>query len=337
MKNKKFIIIAASLLIILVMLIVTFLYAPIWGSSKAKEFSIKKGASSKKVALILKDNNVFPFPNLFLASATLLGYSRNLNSGDYLITEKSSLLGIFKTLKEGKGAKVIVTIIEGLTAKQIFEELKKSKLQNDGNYQIYFTDKNFINSVNLPQEAKNLEGFLFPETYHFSRFSNEKQILKKMIATFQLRAAEQLNNAKDTKLSFYELLTMASIIEKETSKDNEKAKIASVFYNRLKRGYKLQTDPTVIYGIKNFNGNLTKKDLITPSPYNSYLNKGLPPTPISNPGLVAIKAATNPAKTKYLYFVGKGDGTSYFSKNLKEHNRVVRKYQKTRQKEYRSY
>ena len=138
--------------------------------------------------------------------------------------------------------------------------------------------------------------------------------------------------AEEMDISLQEIITLASIVEKETGQGKERPMIASVFLNRLKKRMRLESDPTVIYGIKAFNGNLTKKDLAEPGPYNTYVIRGLPPGPITNPGLAAIRAVLYPAKTDYLYFVSKNDGTHYFSKTLKEHNRAVNKYQKNRRR-----
>ena len=332
---KKFFIFATG---IILLLIVGYLFLPLWGTSQTTHFSIQKGSSTKSIAHILKKKKIFFSPNLFILTVKIFNKSKQINSGDYTINKKKSIWQLLRILEKGKGKNVKITIQEGLRATQIIEILKASELDNNKNYEIYFKDASFLRKNKIPLEAKTPEGFLFPETYHFSRFTTEKQVLQKMIATFFKQIPKELQKSHSSGLSFYELLKLASIVEKETSFKEDKKKIASVFYNRLNRGIRLQTDPTVIYGIKNFDGNLTKKHLKTPDPYNSYLNKGLPPTPISNPGLDAINAVLNPDKTNYLYFTGKGDGSSYFSTNLKEHNRAVEKYQRSgRKKDYRSF
>ena len=308
--------------------IASYLFLPLWGTSQTTQFSIQRGSSTKSVAIILKEKNIFSYPNLFILTVKIFNKSKQINSGDYTIDKKISIWQLFRILETGKGKNIKITIQEGLRSTQIFEILKASELNNNKNYEIYFEDVSFLRKNKLPPEAKNLEGFLFPETYHFSRLTTEKQVLQKMIATFFEKVPEKFQNNRSTGLSFYKLLILASIVEKETSFKADKKKIASVFYNRLNKGIGLYTDPTVIYGIKNFDGNLTKKHLKTPNPYNSYLNKGLPPTPISNPGVEAMNSVLYPEKTNYLYFIGKGDGSSYFSTNLKEHNKAVEKYQR---------
>ena len=334
MRKKKYIFAISSILLLLS----GYFFLPLWGSSLSIQFTIPKGSNTKTIAHILKEKKIFFYPNLFILTARIFNKSKRIHSGDYELNNKISTWQLLRMLEEGKGKILKITIQEGLRAEEIFAKLKASELDNNKNYKVYFRNKAFLRKNKLPPEAKTLEGFLFPETYHFSRFATEKQVLQKMIATFFEKIPKEFQNNFSTDLSFYQLLILASIVEKETSFKPEQKKIASVFYNRLKKDIKLQTDPTVIYGIKNFDGNLTRKHLKTPNPYNSYLNKGLPPSPISNPGLDSINAALYPEKTKYLYFTGKGDGTSYFSTNLKEHNRAVEKYQRSgRKKDYRSH
>ena len=168
-----------------------------------------------------------------------------------------------------------------------------------------------------------------PETYRFPKSASAGEIIAKMISTFleKIEPIKRKNESKKT-LEFGETVTLASIIEKETGNKDEYRLISAVFHNRLQKGMLLQADPTVIYGLPDFDGNITKKDLSYDSPYNTYRYRGLPPGPISNPGLLAIEAAYNPAKSDYLYFVAtKSEGKHYFSNNLPEHNRAVRKYQ----------
>ena len=177
--------------------------------------------------------------------------------------------------------------------------------------------------------ADSLEGYLFPETYHFGKFTTEATLVKIMIDTFKERALKKefLQRARKIGFTYHEIITLASLIEKETGKDSERKQISSVFHNRLKKNMPLQTDPTVIYAIENFDGNIRKRDLKIDSPYNTYRYKGLPPGPIASPGLKSIVAALYPEKTTNLYFVSRQDGSHQFSATLNEHNRAVQKYQ----------
>ena len=185
----------------------------------------------------------------------------------------------------------------------------------------------WIDSLNIPSDS--LEGYLFPETYHFSKQTSEHKIIHTMVDAFKKRVINQelLDRVQRSGLSLHEIITLASLIEKETGLNEERKHISSVFHNRLRKNMRLQTDPTVIYAINEFNGNIRKKDLNINSPYNTYRYKGLPPGPIASPGLKSITAALNPIKTNHLYFVSRKDGSHHFSSSLEEHNHAVRRYQ----------
>jgi UPF0755 protein len=187
-----------------------------------------------------------------------------------------------------------------------------------------------LNHHGSGKTLSTLEGYLFPDTYYLIKEMPPEEIIKMMIHQFRKVFRPELESiAFEKGISQREAVILASIIEKETPLSEEKPFISAVLYNRLKKRMPLQSDPTVIYGIKDFNGNLTKEDLLKPSPYNTYLITGLPPTPICNPGKDSILAALHPAPVPYLYFVSKNDGSHYFSSNIKDHNRAVSKYQKS--------
>ena len=178
-------------------------------------------------------------------------------------------------------------------------------------------------------DARSLEGYLFPNTYYIHRGMQEREIIRKMVGEFwKIMTPELQQEIKQKKFSIHEIITLASIIEKEAQVAEERELISAVYNNRLKIKMKLDSDPTVIYGLKNFNGNLTKVDLQKDTPYNTYKRRGLPPGPIANPGKSSILAAIRPADVKYLYFVARNDGTHKFSTTYKEHQRAVREYQK---------
>jgi UPF0755 protein len=196
-------------------------------------------------------------------------------------------------------------------------------------YDELFTDST-LRKLSGIQGLKTLEGVIYPETYFIAQESSEREILGLMIQEFsnrftQLRSETPAEGGKQ--LSDHQLLILASMIEKETGTAEDRPLIAGVFHNRLRLGMKMQSDPTVIYGITNFDGNLTRKHLETPTPFNTYTEMGLPPTPISNPGWDSLHSALQPASVKYLYFVARGDGSSAFSRTLREHQRAVWKYQ----------
>jgi UPF0755 protein len=177
-------------------------------------------------------------------------------------------------------------------------------------------------------EAPSLEGYLFPSTYYVTRRTTPAELVRRMVRQFQESTRDlDWSGAADRKLSRHQIITLASIIEKETSQDDERPLVAAVFSNRLARRIPLQSDPTIIYALPNFNGNLRRVDLGVKSPYNTYRVAGLPPGPIANPGLASLEAALHPAPVKYLYFVSKNDGTHYFSSTLAEHQKAVARYQ----------
>ena len=307
--------------------------------SKVIKFTIQKGNSLIDTTKILREKKLLQSSTLLLIVAKVLQKERGIKEGIYIIDKPISLLGILNLLEKGIGEIVKITIREGLNAREIFKILRESKLKNKGNYDSFFHNKEFMMKNSLPKEVTSLEGFLFPDTYFFSHNTSEEKLLSFLIKNFFQNITPQIKkDIQESKYNFYDIIKLASIIEKETSAPSDAGLIASVFHNRLERGMRLQADPTVIYGIKNFNGNLTRKHLRQPHPHNTYTQKGLPLTPISNPGLMAIKHAINPLKSDYLYFVAKGNGYTHFSKTLKEHNRAVFRYQKQRKarKNYRS-
>jgi UPF0755 protein len=177
-------------------------------------------------------------------------------------------------------------------------------------------------------KAETFEGYLFPDTYLFPKDTTSEEIISTMVKRFRsVFKPEWKNRAEALGFSIHQVVTLASIVEKETGVASERPVISSVFHNRLKRKMRLESDPTVIYGIKDFDGNITKKHLAEPTPYNTYVIRGLPPGPIANAGVGAFEAVLFPADTKFLYFVSKKDTTHQFSTNIKDHNRAVRKYQ----------
>ena len=201
------------------------------------------------------------------------------------------------------------------------------ELANEKEFLLLAKDPAFIQALEL--DVRSLEGYLFPTTYRFAKYSKPENMIRTMVA-FMSKAVtpERRARAAELGMSVHEVLTLASVIEKETGAAEERRLISAVFHNRLRRKIPLQSDPTVIYALEGFDGNLRKRDLGVDSPYNTYRVRGLPPGPIANPGLESILAALYPAKASYLYFVSRNDGTHHFSSTLAEHNRAVDKYQR---------
>ena len=240
-----------------------------------------------------------------------------------------NMLHLLQSLEQGKILCHKVTIPEGFIIWQIAGLLADQGLANKEKFIALASDQNMTKEFGL--QAKTLEGYLYPDTYHFSKGLSEKSIITTMVQRFKsIIRPEWKKRCRDMDFTLHQIVTLASLIEKETSKRDEKFVVSAVYHNRLQQGIRLQCDPTIIYSLKNFNGNLTNKHLLIDSPYNTYRNYGLPPGPIANPGEESIQAALYPAKKDYCYFVSKNDGTHHFSRTLKEHNKAVYKYQKRR-------
>ncbi|MBN1227305.1 MAG: endolytic transglycosylase MltG [Deltaproteobacteria bacterium] len=306
-----------------------FLISPSSKENKEKIFVIKKGAGLKKVAADLKREGLIKNQYLFILMAVIKRECANIKAGEYSLNLLMSPIDIFNVLISGAVKTYSLTIPEGFTAEQIAHSLEAKALMNKEKFIELVTDKNVAASYNI--NGPGLEGYLFPDTYIISKDMEGRDLIDIMVRRFKRVFKEEVGRQESTEgqsLSEREIVTLASIVEKETASPEERPLIASVFLNRLKRGMRLESDPTVIYGLKEFDGDLTRKNLLTPNPYNTYIIYGLPPGPIGNPGRGSLKAAINPAKTNYLYFVSKNNGTHYFSGTLSEHNRAVYKYQK---------
>ena len=291
---------------------------------------IPRGSTFNYVTSLIRENGLQPYPRLYRYLAKELKVHTRIQAGEFEIRHSWNTYQLLQHLVYGKSIRHKVTIPEGKNFVQIAERLNKAGLADKEVFMSLKNDPELLKKTGIP-ELTTLEGFLYPETYYFSRAETERQVLSAMIAQYRrVFSSDFQKRAKEIGMSEYNVLTLASIVEKETGIDSDRPLIASVFHNRLKRKMRLDSDPTVIYGIKNFDGNLTRKHLRTPTPYNTYRRYGLPPTPISNPGLASLHSVLYPAEKKYLYFVARGDGSSEFSKTLSEHNKAVWKYQKIR-------
>ncbi len=247
-----------------------------------------------------------------------------VQAGEYVLSPKQSPLDLLRAMAQGKVKSYSFTIPEGLRIDEIAVSLQEQGIVTAAEFLRAVSDPKLLQQRNV----KSLEGYLFPDTYTIKKGINADQIVRLMLDNFDKQVTpELLKQAERKGMTPYQMLVAASIIEKESGGPEEYPLVGSVIHNRLRLGMLLQMDPTVIYGVKNFDGNLTRKHLQTDHPWNTYTRKGLPPTPICNPGLGAIKGAANPPQTKYLYFVSMNNGHHTFSKSLAEHARAVRKYQ----------
>jgi UPF0755 protein len=258
--------------------------------------------------------------------ARIMGYSRKIKSGEYLLNPGITPLRVMEILTRGVIITHSVTIPEGFTKEQIAQLLSEKALVDKEQFLSLTESQELL--VKYGITSPSLEGYLYPDTYRFGRGLSAASIIASMVNRFFDVVGPLKRKIEQSGMTLNEVVTLASIVEKETGKDEERAIIASVFLNRLKKRMRLESDPTVIYGIENFNGNITRKDLSTSTPYNTYVIRGLPPGPIASPGFEAIEAVLYPADTKYLFFVSKNDGSHHFSRTLKEHNNAVILYQK---------
>ena len=293
---------------------------------EARTVVIRSGEGFSAVSRRLARAHLNPSPYKFAALARLKGYDKQIKAGEYELRPDTTPLALLETLVQGRVRLHRLTIPEGYTFRQIAREAEAAGFGTATDFIRKATDPRRVGQYGI--KAKTLEGYLFPDTYHFPKTAGTDQVLDAMVKRFwQVFTPRWQNRAKALSMSVHQVVTLASIIEKETGDASERPLIASVFHNRLARGMRLETDPTVIYGIENFDGNLTRKHLMTLTPYNTYRIRGLPPGPIASPGAGSLKAALYPAQTDYLYFVSRRDRTHQFSTNFRDHNRAVRKYQ----------
>lgn len=288
---------------------------------------IPRGASLPSIAKLLSEEGLVQSPWRFLLAARLSGVATKLQAGEYKLSTGLSPRELTRLLVEGRTLEVNVTIPEGLTVQDVAKFLEKSGIAQANEVANVAAEPSFISSLGL--KAPSLEGYLHPETYRFRKGVGARSALTTMAkATLEIFDNEALVRASALGLTLHEVLTLASIVEKETALPEERPRVAAVFINRLRRSTPLQADPTIIYALgERFNGNLSRSDMNLDSPYNTYLNDGLPPTPIANPSRSSIEAVLRPAEVKDLYFVAKPDGSHHFSATLKDHKRAVRKYQ----------
>jgi UPF0755 protein len=304
-----------------------WLQNPLPLASDAVEVSIAPGTSPKTVAEKWVQAGVQTPPEFLWLYFRASGKAPQMRAGNYSIERGITPPQLLERMLRGESIMEVVRITEGWTFKQMRDALAQAPSLKATTKDM--SEAQIMAALGLPNVAA--EGRFFPDTYHYSRGATDMTVLRAAQQMLQKKLdAAWAERAKDVPLkSIDEALIMASIVEKETGLEADRTKVSSVFNNRLRIGMPLQTDPTVIYGLgASFDGNLRKKDLQTDTPYNTYTRKGLPPTPIALPGGNSIKAALQPAPSKALYFVARGDGSSVFSDNLNDHNRAVNQFQR---------
>ncbi|MDP2878445.1 MAG: endolytic transglycosylase MltG [Sulfuricella sp.] len=292
------------------------------------EFTLKHGSSLRTIARQFSAEELMPEPWSFIVLAKILGREGEIKAGNYQLDREITAFQLLQKITKGDVSQSEIVFIEGWN----FSQMRKAL---DGHPAIRhdttgLSDNELLNRLGVQEE--NAEGLFFPDTYYFSNGMSDLSMLKRAYQIMGQRLADAWRE-RGPNLPYstpYEALIMASIVEKETGRSGERPMIAAVFINRLRIGMRLQTDPTVIYGLgEAFDGNLHKRDLTTDNAYNTYTRSGLPPGPIAMPGWASIHAALHPSETSALYFVSKGDGTHQFSRSLAEHNQAVARYQKS--------
>ncbi len=325
-----------------------FYHSPNPSLQKELVIDIPPGTSFNGLLKILSKNGIQISELGAKISSKIFHFDRKIKAGEFLLRPQLSSLEILKELSSAKGIQHSLLIKEGHNKWDIadswaqtlknFDRQEFFKLLQNSEFlkKALIPNENEILSLNHLENLKNhsnfmsLEGYLFPETYNFQKYDSPKTIIEEMLSQFEKRARPILSQHpwSQTPLGFYRLLTLASVVEKETGKSEEQPLVASVFWNRLNKKMRLQSDPTTIYGLMpNFDGNLKKIHLQTFSIYNTYTIPELPVGPICNPGEKALRAVLHPAASEFLYFVGRGDGTHEFAKDYATHNRNVQKFQ----------
>ena len=336
---KKFFIFLLILLLILggvgfwgYQKLTSFVHTPV-NVTQDQLLTIERGTTGSKLAALLEQENILEHADLLPWLLKLQPQLNKVKAGTYSLTGVKTLQDLLDMINSGKEAQFSVKFIEGKTFKEWLKNLEnaphlKQTLQGK-------TDKEIMALLDIPAVAKavyewnNMDGWLYPDTYNYTPNSTDLELLKRSATRLQ-KALDKAWSERDENLPLadpYQMLILASIVEKETGIAAERPQVASVFINRLKANMKLQTDPTVIYGMgESYTGNIRKKDLETMTPYNTYMIEGLPPTPIAMVSESALQAVAHPAKTDFYYFVADGSGGHKFTRNLNEHNKAVQEY-----------
>lgn len=317
-----------------------FLNVPPEKEGREMLFAVEPGQTLWTVSSHLAEKGLIKDAKRFRSYAQAEEKSGKIRAGEFRLYTNMTAPEVLTTITTTSGILHKFSVREGLNWWQTAEVADKSGLTTYEDFKKAVFDPELIEQYSIP--AKNLEGYLFPETYLLTRPRGDTghALVETMLSEFFKAAQKAWPEGLPSSKKIHETVILASLVEKETGDITERRTIAGVFANRLRKGYLLQADPTIIYGLgEDFDGNIRKRHLRDKSNiYNTYQHRGLPPGPICSPGLESLKAAINPEKHSYLYFVAKGDGSHYFSKSLREHNNAVRKYQLRRnRKTYRSY
>lgn len=326
-KNQLIFLIVAPLFGLFLVALQVYYSASVWRyTGPDVYFYIKPNENFSSINARLQKEKLISSARLFHRYCQWNGVLTKFKTGQYQIKHNSNLFDVYSTFINEKSLAMFFTVPEGKNMYEIGKMLEEREITSYDDFIELATNKEFVKSLKLPGDT--VEGYLYPETYDFAPHIPAEQVIKAMVREFNKKTSQL--NFSQSKLSKAEIITLASMVEKETGDKSERATIAGVFFNRLKIKMRLQSDPTTIYGMwKNYSGNIKREDLLTPTPYNTYTVKALPKGPISNPGLESIKAVLNPEDHPYLYFVSQNDGTHIFSESYGQHQEAVNKWQKT--------
>lgn len=306
-----------------------FIKGPTQGPSDSVVFEVSKGLSFRSIAELLEEKGIVTDKDLLVIYARFMGYGKKLKAGEYMLNKGSSPRTVLEILSSGKSIQHLVTFPEGTNIFEMANQLEKLGFGSARDFVNLVHDKKLIYRL-LKADLRSLEGYLFPETYGFTKYTSQREIVEVMVNRF-LEVYSEISEGTGNAMGRHKAVTLASIVEKETGAGPERARIASVFFNRLRKGMRLQSDPTILYGIMEKTGemksNITREDLRDYTAYNTYRVDALPAGPIANPGKEALRAILNPERSNYLYFVSRNDGTHVFSESLQDHNQAVRTFQ----------
>jgi UPF0755 protein len=331
-RARKWIAPVVALFLVLSLFLIIYAKRPIDDQAVATTVYIPSGTGFFEIVNILDQAGMVKSRLLFSSLALLKGVAGHIKPGEYELATSMSPWEITDNLAKGKIKIHRVTIPEDFTLRQIVDLLVVEDLVSEESFLSVTTDPVFLASLDI--DADSAEGYLYPDTYFFNRGMTTQEIVKNMVNQFWKKVTpKMIERAKALGMTTTEFVTLASLIGKESGDEEEKPQVSAVFHNRLKKGMRLQSDPTAVYSLTAYRSVVKRKDLDNDTPYNTYKIPGLPPGPIANPGIDSLKAALYPASVNYLYFVSKNDGTHIFSSNLAAHTQAVLKYQIKRKKE----
>ncbi len=305
-----------------------YAHSPSGDDKTGKIIEIIHGQGFSATTARLVSEGVIVSPARFKIYAAFSGDDKKLKAGEYKFSSSMTPAAIISALVNGKVYQHKLTVPEGYNIHQVAQTVEDAGICSKDRFLEAATDTFTVIAMGIPDPARTFEGYLYPETYFYPKNTDPAIIVKDMVNRFKtVFKAEWDQRAAALGMTRHQVVTLASIIEKETGAASERPLISSVFHNRLLKNMRLETDPTVIYGIENFDGNLTRVHLRTPGPYNTYMNKGLPIGPIANPGFKSLEAALYPVQSDYIFFVSRKDGTHQFSATYEEHIQNIRTFQ----------